>query len=122
MKRYFFFLLLLFSLSDLFAQTESVVTPIDSVLIKRFYANDINEILGIPSVFNVLECQFLFSSKGNLYRASYSTPTKKYPARFDQLQWFLKTGKKGDRLIFSEIIVLKGDRKMKLISQMYSFQ
>ncbi|MBL7801949.1 MAG: hypothetical protein JNL95_14605 [Chitinophagales bacterium] len=122
MKRYFFFLLLLFSLSDLFAQTESVVTPIDSVLMKRFYSKDINVILGIPSVFNVLECQFLFSCRGDLYCASYSAPTKIYTPRFDQLQWFLKTGKKGDRLIFSEIIVMKGDRKLKLFSQMYSFQ
>ncbi|MBP6517261.1 MAG: hypothetical protein KA242_09435 [Chitinophagales bacterium] len=122
MNRYSFLLLLLFSFSGLSAQTESVVTPIDSVLMKRFQSKDINVILGIPPVFNVLECQFLFSSKGNLYCSSYSAPTKIYTPNFNQLQGFLKAGKKGDRIIFSEIIVLKGDRKMKLISQMYSFQ
>ncbi len=118
MKRYSFLLLLFFSFSGLYAQFDAKVIPIDSVLLKRFQSDNINEIIGIPAAYKVVECTFCLVRQ-NLYCASYST---EFP-NFSQLHGFmLKNGKKGDRLIFREIIVMKGDRKLKLASQIYSFQ
>lgn len=118
MKRYSFLLLLFFSFSRLYAQFDAKVIPIDSVLLKRFQSDNINVIIGIPTTYKVTECTFCLVRQ-DLYCASYST---EFP-NFSQLHSFmLKNRKKGDRLIFREIIVMKGDRKLKLASQIYSFQ
>ncbi len=118
MHRYLFLLLLILSFTGLYAQFDAKVIPIDSVLLKRFQSDDINGIIGIPATYKIVECTFCLVRQ-DLYCATYST---EFP-NFSQLHSFmLKNGKKGDRLIFREIIVMKGDRKMKLISQIYSFQ
>lgn len=79
-----------------------------------FKYKTIEEALGLPSAYTVKEYSIIFSSKGEIFRASYTWNS-------DKLQWWTNRARKGDKLTISDIIVVKDGVQKKLMPKTFTF-
>ncbi len=71
-----------------------------------------DELLKLPSALTVASCNVGLASKGYVVRFPYGkTSTGKFPKEALDI---IKMAKPGDELIFEDIYVMKGDKKLRL--------
>lgn len=117
MKQLFSTLLICFSFSFLFAQEKNV--SITSALEKRFLSDSINEVIGVPSSYSVKYCSLILTNpSGGVFRTNYNTNSNATKI----LRQFIALHEKGSKIIFTDIEILKGGRKLKLVEQHYIYQ
>lgn len=117
MKQLFSILLICFSFSLLMAQQKNVsVTP---ELEKRFLSDSINIVIGVPSAYCVKYCSLILTNPiGGVFRTNYNTNSN----ATKMLRQFIALHEKGSKIIFADIEVLKGGRKLKLAEQHYIYR
>lgn len=79
-----------------------------------FKFKTIEEALGLPPAYTVKEYSIIFSSKGEIFKSSYTWQS-------DKLQWWMNRAKKGDKLTIDGIIVEKDGIRKKLMPKTFTF-
>jgi len=89
------------------AKAEIKNLPIDTSFLKY---KTIEEVLALPPAYKVISYEVAFSTKGEIFKIG-GGPDVSFPP---QLLLFVSRAAKGDKLIFDEIMLSKGARKIKL--------
>lgn len=88
--------------------------PIDTSVLKF---KTIEEVLALPDAYKVISYEVVFTAKGEIFKMGGRTNMLFSP----QIRSFISRAAKGDKLIFDEIMLTKGDRKMKLAPKEFIF-
>ncbi|MDB5283860.1 MAG: hypothetical protein JWO06_2935 [Bacteroidota bacterium] len=90
----------------------------DTLRLAQMDTTDIDKFLGLPSALTIFSYDLVFSSKHEIFQAPISNGTGPRTLPM-QLLWFIKRGVKGDKIIFSNIYVMKGDKKLRLADKTF---
>ena len=71
----------------------------------------LNWLFELPPALTVVSCEFLLNYSGEIFKASWSVNE---PGKWATIQALMNRAKPKDKLIFTDIHVMRGDKKMKL--------
>jgi hypothetical protein len=94
------------------AQTTNTVASVDTSFLKYKTAE---EALGLPSSYKVLNCEIVYSGKGEIFKMDGSQWGN---AQFRAL---IARAKKGDKLYIGETTVIKDGIKKKMGAKIFTF-
>lgn len=96
------------------AKAEIKNLPIDTSFLKY---KTLEEVLALSPAYKVISYEVVFSTKGEIFKIGGRPDVLFTP----QLRLFVSRATKGDKLIFDEIMLSKGDRKIKLAPKEFTF-
>ncbi len=96
------------------AKADTKNLPIDTSFLKF---KTIEEALALPTAYKVISYEVVFTTKGEIFKMGGRPDVLFSP----QLRSFISRAAKGDKLVFDEIMLSKGDRKIKLAPKEFTF-
>ena len=116
MKTLAFFILLLYATNGIAQKTPSAYVIEEPVALDNHHPdtaaqNNLNKLLQLPPELTVVSCQLLYNSAGEIFKSEWSLHE---PDKWATMQAFITRAKPKDKLTFTNIYVLKGDKRIRL--------
>lgn len=115
MKRMLIAIILVFAGALVYAQKTDTLT----MAVRE--STSMEQLLGLPSVYTVVDCDIIINKgNGSIFRRAYNNSNGKAAVKFNEY-WrdSIKLAEKGDKVVISEIVVVKDGVRGKIAGKIF---